>query len=84
MKWTRAKKELVEWFNILVLHKNRVNGVNNNCIKEKILPDFLNMLLWRFEYECLIQPQHNETQGLYVIQPGMYEQKCFVITPKLY
>jgi double-strand break repair protein MRE11 len=35
-----------------------------------MLPDFLDLVIWGHEHECLIDPQRNPETGFHVMQPG--------------
>lgn len=39
-------------------------------LPEKWLPDFLDLIVWGHEHECLIEPRKNPGQGFKVMQPG--------------
>lgn len=41
-----------------------------NYIPEQFLDDFLDLVVWGHEHECLITPTRNEQQLFYVTQPG--------------
>lgn len=41
-----------------------------NHIPEQFLDDFLDLVVWGHEHECLITPSRNEQQLFYVTQPG--------------
>lgn len=41
-----------------------------NYIPEQFLDDFLDLVVWGHEHECLIGPTRNEQQLFYVTQPG--------------
>ncbi|XP_014240469.1 double-strand break repair protein MRE11 [Cimex lectularius] len=60
------------WFNILLLHQNRVNRQmsSTNVIHESMIPDFFDLVIWGHEHECRIEPEWNDTQQFYVTQPG--------------
>lgn len=47
-----------EWFNIFVLHQNRVPHSQNakNCIREGYLARFLDFVIWGHEHECIPEP----------------------------
>ncbi|KAL2918977.1 meiotic recombination [Polyrhizophydium stewartii] len=66
----RPKQQETEWFNMMVLHQNRVAHGRNNFIPETYLADFLHLVLWGHEHQCLIDPQINESKDLFVTQPG--------------
>ncbi|KAG0242360.1 Double-strand break repair protein mre11a [Actinomortierella wolfii] len=58
------------WFNLLVLHQNRVAHGTKNFIPEAFLDDFLSLVIWGHEHECRIDPMYNPQQGFHVTQPG--------------
>ncbi|KAF9970070.1 Double-strand break repair protein mre11a [Actinomortierella ambigua] len=58
------------WFNLLVLHQNRVMHGAKNYIPEAFLDDFLSLVIWGHEHECKIDPMYNPQQGFHVTQPG--------------
>ncbi|MEQ2190599.1 hypothetical protein XENOCAPTIV_001452, partial [Xenoophorus captivus] len=41
-----------------------------NYIPEQFLDDFIDLVVWGHEHECLIAPTRNEQQLFYVTQPG--------------
>ena len=47
-----------DWFNIFVLHQNRVPHSQNakNCIREGYLARFLDFVIWGHEHECISEP----------------------------
>ncbi|KAG0243236.1 Double-strand break repair protein mre11a [Mortierella sp. GBA43] len=58
------------WYNMLVLHQNRVMHGPKSYIPEAFLDDFINLIIWGHEHECLIDPVYNPQQGFHVSQPG--------------
>ncbi|KAG4204081.1 hypothetical protein ERO13_A04G025700v2 [Gossypium hirsutum] len=62
--------EVSDWFNILVLHQNRVKMNAKNAINERFLPRFLDFIVWGHEHECLIDPQEVPGMGFHITQPG--------------
>ncbi|KAJ9585202.1 hypothetical protein L9F63_003005 [Diploptera punctata] len=70
VKMLIPKEEQDKWFNLLVLHQNRVNRGPNNFITEEMLPSFLDLVIWGHEHECRIVPEWNEIREFYVSQPG--------------
>uniref|UniRef100_A0A7N0SXW4 Double-strand break repair protein n=1 Tax=Kalanchoe fedtschenkoi TaxID=63787 RepID=A0A7N0SXW4_KALFE len=74
VEWTRPDgqedSEVSDWFNILVLHQNRVKSNPKNAINEHFLPRFLDFVVWGHEHECLIDPQEVPGMGFHVTQPG--------------
>lgn len=39
-------------------------------LPEDFLPDFLDMVIWGHEHECLIDPKYNPAKNFHVMQPG--------------
>jgi double-strand break repair protein MRE11 len=48
-----------EWLNVFVLHQNRVqHGASaKNCLQERHLPAFMDLVIWGHEHECIPEPQ---------------------------
>ncbi|KAH6587197.1 hypothetical protein BASA50_001330 [Batrachochytrium salamandrivorans] len=61
---------LLSWFNMMVIHQNRTAHGRNNYIPEAYLADFLDLVLWGHEHQCLIDPTANDSKNFYVTQPG--------------
>lgn len=61
-----------DWFNLLVLHQNRADRGPNNYIQEKVLPKFLDLVVWGHEHDSLVFPIRGKTQSgeFSVVQPG--------------
>ncbi|KAL3143519.1 hypothetical protein ABBQ38_002323 [Trebouxia sp. C0009 RCD-2024] len=76
--WIRpaASEEIpdAEWFNIFVLHQNRVPHSQNakNCIREGYLARFLDFVIWGHEHECIPEPWESTEAGckFNIVQPG--------------
>lgn len=66
----RPKEDQDEWFNVFAIHQNRSKHGPTNFIPEQFLDDFLDLVVWGHEHECLITPSRNERQLFYVSQPG--------------
>ncbi|KAL6975365.1 meiotic recombination [Sarracenia purpurea var. burkii] len=74
VQWMRPEAQegcqISDWFNILVLHQNRVKTNPKNAINEHFLPRFLDFIVWGHEHECLIDPQEVPGMGFHITQPG--------------
>ncbi|GMH24308.1 hypothetical protein Nepgr_026151 [Nepenthes gracilis] len=74
VQWMRPEAQdgcqVSDWFNILVLHQNRVKANPKNAINEHFLPRFLDFIVWGHEHECLIDPQEVAGMGFHITQPG--------------
>jgi hypothetical protein len=48
-----------DWLNVFVLHQNRVqHGASaKNCLQERHLPAFMDLVIWGHEHECIPEPQ---------------------------
>ncbi|KAK9763849.1 meiotic recombination [Basidiobolus ranarum] len=70
VKILRPRKSSDVWFNLMVLHQNRIAHGATNYIPESFLDEFLDLILWGHEHECLIDPTMNQQQQFYITQPG--------------
>ena len=73
VKWIRPgssdeKTPLANWFNLMLIHQNRVSHAPKNSISERHLPSWMDLVVWGHEHECLIEPQLFD--GVSVSQPG--------------
>lgn len=59
-----------EWCNIMVVHQNRADRGHLNYLPEKILPEFLDLIIWGHEHDCRIVPEPIAERDFYVTQPG--------------
>ncbi|XP_075997783.1 double-strand break repair protein MRE11 [Genypterus blacodes] len=66
----RPKEDQDQWFNLFTIHQNRSKHGPTNYIPEQFLDDFVDLVVWGHEHECLITPTRNEQQLFYVTQPG--------------
>jgi double-strand break repair protein MRE11 len=66
----RPTEDTDDWFNMLVLHQNRNAHRVKNYVPEHFLDEFLDLVLWGHEHECLIEPTPTEKEGFFITQPG--------------
>lgn len=59
-----------EWFNIMSVHQNHSAHTPTSYLPENFLPDFMDLIVWGHEHECLIEPRQNPEMGFHVMQPG--------------
>ena len=60
-----------EWFNIFTLHQNRDLGRGTkNCVHESMIPEWMDLVVWGHEHECLIHPTESLVGTFRIIQPG--------------
>jgi len=70
VRFYRPSQQTGDWFNLLTLHQNHYAHTPTGYLSENMLPDFLDLVIWGHEHECLIDPKRNPETGFYVMQPG--------------
>merc|ERR1719253_1992873 len=60
------------WFNIFALHQNKADSGrgNKNCVHESMIPEWMDLVVWGHEHECLIEPQESLVGTFRITQPG--------------
>lgn len=59
------------WFNLFALHQNRDLGRGSkNCVHESMIPEWMDLVVWGHEHECLIQPSESAVGTFRITQPG--------------
>ncbi|RKO97175.1 hypothetical protein CXG81DRAFT_14986, partial [Caulochytrium protostelioides] len=58
------------YFNLMVIHQNRVPHGATSYIPEEFLDDRFDLVLWGHEHECCIDPVRNTAKGFHITQPG--------------
>jgi double-strand break repair protein MRE11 len=59
-----------EWFNLMTVHQNHHAYTETGYLPENFLPEFIDLVVWGHEHECLIDPRYNPEMGFHVMQPG--------------
>ncbi|MCJ1413977.1 meiotic recombination [Xylographa parallela] len=59
-----------DWFNIMSVHQNHHAYTETGYLPENFLPEFLDLVVWGHEHECLINPRYNPEMNFHVMQPG--------------
>ncbi|KAF2798346.1 DNA repair exonuclease [Melanomma pulvis-pyrius CBS 109.77] len=59
-----------EWFNLMSVHQNHHAYTESGYLPENFLPEFMDLVVWGHEHECLIDPRYNPEMGFHVMQPG--------------
>ncbi|KAL9183323.1 hypothetical protein ACHAXT_005110 [Thalassiosira profunda] len=60
-----------KWFNIFALHQNRDLGRGSkNCVHESMIPEWMDLVVWGHEHECLIDPSESLVGTFRITQPG--------------
>ncbi|KAI0162384.1 DNA repair protein [Pestalotiopsis sp. NC0098] len=70
IKWLRPNKHQDDWFNLLAVHQNHSAHTPTSYLPEEMLPNWLRLVVWGHEHECLIDPQHTPPNTFQVMQPG--------------
>ncbi|KAG8411924.1 meiotic recombination, variant 2 [Metarhizium acridum] len=70
VKWFRPNVQMGDWFNMLAVHQNHHAHTATSYLPENVLPDWLDLVVWGHEHECLIDPTQNPETGFHVMQPG--------------
>ncbi|KAI1754712.1 double-strand break repair protein mus-23 [Xylaria castorea] len=70
VKWFRPNQQSTDWFNLLSVHQNHHAHTATSYLPENMLPEWLNLVVWGHEHECLIDPRQNPETGFHVMQPG--------------
>lgn len=59
------------WFNIFALHQNRDLGRGSkNCVHESMIPEWMDLVVWGHEHECLLDPSESLVGTFRITQPG--------------
>lgn len=59
-----------DWFNLMAVHQNHHAHTETSYLPENFLPDFMDLIIWGHEHECLIDPRTNPEMMFQVMQPG--------------
>ena len=71
VKWFRPGGEQANgWFSMLAVHQNHHAHTATSYLPENVLPDWMDIVVWGHEHECLIDPRKNPETGFHVMQPG--------------
>lgn len=66
----RPEADPENWFNIFILHQNRVDRGPKRFVSESYIPEFIDLVIWGHEHDCEIEPLMHMEKGFYIIQPG--------------
>lgn len=59
------------FFNIFTLHQNRDLGRGSkNCVQESMIPEWMDLVVWGHEHECLIEFFESVVGTFRITQPG--------------
>ncbi|CAK5263680.1 unnamed protein product [Mycena citricolor] len=63
-------KDKQKWFNIILLHQNRVKHGPQEFVPEGLFDDSIDLVIWGHEHDCRIVPEPVAGKGYYISQPG--------------
>lgn len=63
-------KDKDNWFNILLVHQNRVKRGPLEAIPEGMFDDSINLVVWGHEHDCRIEPEPVAGKEYLITQPG--------------
>ncbi|KII91468.1 hypothetical protein PLICRDRAFT_135642 [Plicaturopsis crispa FD-325 SS-3] len=59
-----------DWFNILLLHQNRVKHGPQESVPEGMFDDSVDLVIWGHEHDCRIIPEPVAGKRYFISQPG--------------
>ncbi|KAF9453323.1 DNA repair exonuclease [Macrolepiota fuliginosa MF-IS2] len=59
-----------DWFNVLLLHQNRVKHGPQEFVPEGMFDDSIDLVVWGHEHDCRIRPEPVAGKNYYITQPG--------------
>ncbi|KAF8128879.1 Metallo-dependent phosphatase-like protein [Boletus edulis] len=59
-----------EWFNMLLLHQNRVRHGPQESVPEGMFDDSVDLVVWGHEHDCRIVPEPVAGKNYFITQPG--------------
>ncbi|CAE6538067.1 unnamed protein product [Rhizoctonia solani] len=63
-------KDKDDWFNILLVHQNRVKRGPLEAVPEGMFDDSINLVIWGHEHDCRIVPEPVAGKEYLITQPG--------------
>ncbi|KAL8840624.1 MAG: hypothetical protein Q9176_003737 [Flavoplaca citrina] len=70
VKFFQPGTQKEDWFNLMTVHQNHHSYTETGYLPENFLPEFLDLVIWGHEHECLIDPKYNPEMNFHVMQPG--------------
>ncbi|KAL4863092.1 Mre11 DNA-binding presumed domain-containing protein [Aspergillus spectabilis] len=70
VKFFRPSIQRDDWYNLICVHQNHHAYTETGYLPENFLPEFLDLVIWGHEHECLINPRINPETKFRVMQPG--------------
>lgn len=63
-------KDKEDWFNVLLLHQNRVKHGPQESVPEGLFDDSVDLVVWGHEHDCRIRPEPVAGKRYFISQPG--------------
>lgn len=70
VKFFQPSVQKDDWFNLMSVHQNHHAYTETGYLPETFLPEFMDLVIWGHEHECLIDPRLNPNTKFHVMQPG--------------
>ncbi|KAK3044900.1 Double-strand break repair protein mus-23, partial [Coniosporium uncinatum] len=70
VKFYQPSTQKNDWFNLIAVHQNHHAYTETGYLPETFIPDYMDLVVWGHEHECLIEPRYNPEQSFHVMQPG--------------
>ncbi|EGG01081.1 uncharacterized protein MELLADRAFT_39329, partial [Melampsora larici-populina 98AG31] len=70
IRMSRPAEYRDEWFNLMLVHQNRVAHGPKNSVPENGFGREIDLVIWGHEHDCLIEPYEIPEKGYYISQPG--------------
>ncbi|KAK4981475.1 Double-strand break repair protein mus-23, partial [Elasticomyces elasticus] len=70
VKFFQPSTQKKDWFNLMSVHQNHHAYTETGYLPENFLPEFVDLVVWGHEHECLIDPRYNPEMSFHVMQPG--------------
>jgi len=70
VKFYKPGLQQKDWFNLMAVHQNHHAHNETGYLPESFLPEFMDLVVWGHEHECLIEPRLNTEMEFHVMQPG--------------
>ncbi|KAJ5239015.1 Mre11 DNA-binding [Penicillium chermesinum] len=70
VKFFQPSVQKDDWFNLMSVHQNHHAYTETGYLPENFLPEFMDLVIWGHEHECLIHPRLNPEMKFHVMQPG--------------
>lgn len=74
VKFERPNESPENWFNILMVHQNRVMRAPKDYLPEERIPSFMDLVVWGHEHDCRVEEEKIDIGNFYITQPGKIQK----------